>query len=67
MSYKIPQYSTDLIKQLDAQYPNGCIRRGESLEDAHRRAGNREVIENLKICLDRQTKHAKENLINVHS
>lgn len=67
MSYSIPPYSADLIKQLDAQYPDHCIRRGESTEDAHRRAGNREVIENLKANLARQTKQAQEKSINVLS
>ena len=40
----LPTYSTDLVEALEARYPDRCIRRGENLEDAHRLAGARDVI-----------------------
>ena len=48
MSLKaIPTFSTDLIKELDEKFPPRCIGSKESLEDAHRYAGKRELIETL--------------------
>jgi hypothetical protein len=44
---RIPPRSYDLIRLLDRQVPAEGIKRGESLEDAHRRAGAREVITQL--------------------
>lgn len=41
---KLPTYSTDLIDELARLYPERCIRRGESLEEAHRYAGKRELV-----------------------
>lgn len=40
-------YSFDLIEALDRAYPKRCIQPGESLEDAHRYAGKRELIDEL--------------------
>jgi len=45
---RAPLIEDDLIKWLDAAYPDRCIRKGESVEDAHRRAGARDVIERLQ-------------------
>lgn len=42
-----PLYSDDLIEWLDKQYPPRCIQKGESLEDAHRYAGRRDLIDEL--------------------
>ena len=44
---RLPTNSFDLIRLIDRQNPPEGIRRGESLEDAHRRAGAREVIDQL--------------------
>ena len=44
---RIPLLATDLIKQLDAAFPAKCIGPTESLRDADRYAGKREVIEFL--------------------
>jgi hypothetical protein len=43
----LPAYSDDLINFLDRMYPHECIKSGESLESAHRRAGARELIDFL--------------------
>jgi hypothetical protein len=42
-----PKLATDLVKELDAIYPSTCIRLGQSVEDAHRYAGKRELIDEL--------------------
>ena len=44
---KLPASSYELIRFLDKSVPAEGIRRGESLEDAHRRAGNREIVDQL--------------------
>jgi hypothetical protein len=44
---KLPPDSSDLVAQLDAAFPPECIRKGQSLEDAHRYAGKRELVEFL--------------------
>ena len=43
----IPRDSHTLIKMLDAMVTHRCISSGETLENAHRRAGGREVIDFL--------------------
>ena len=43
----IPLYSDDLIKQLDAAFPAKCIGPQDRMEDAHRYAGKREIVELL--------------------
>lgn len=37
----------DLVLALDRTYPHECIRPGEKLEEAHRRAGKRELVDEL--------------------
>lgn len=37
----------ELIESLDAAYPHHTILKGQSLEDAHRYAGRRDVIDEL--------------------
>ena len=54
----LPASASDLIDALDAAYPPSCIRRGESPEDAHRRAGARELVERLKEL--RETTRSRE-------
>lgn len=34
-----------LIEHLNKKYPDKCIRHNESVETAHRKAGNREVVD----------------------
>jgi hypothetical protein len=43
----IPLYSDDLIKQLDAAFPPKCIGVQDRMEEAHRYAGKRELVELL--------------------
>lgn len=43
----LPTHSYELIRLLDKQVPAEGIKRGESVEDAHRRAGAREVVQQL--------------------
>ena len=43
----LPPLSAALIEELDAQNPARCIKPGESVEDAHRYAGRRALIEEL--------------------
>jgi hypothetical protein len=45
---KLPANSLDLIKELDDLFPPKCIGIGEKLDDAHRYAGKRDVIEFLQ-------------------
>ena len=51
----IPTFSTDLIKALDESFPAECIKPGQSLEDAHRYAGKRELVETLLHKLKKQS------------
>lgn len=43
----LPLYATDLVEELNKLFPPVCIRPGQSLEDAHRYAGKRELVEFL--------------------
>ena len=45
--YGLPANVLDLVKHLDERYPDRCLRPGESLEDAHRAAGARAVVDYL--------------------
>jgi hypothetical protein len=45
--YGLPHRSEDLIEHLDSRYPNRCIAPNASIEQAHREAGNREVVDYL--------------------
>ena len=45
--YGLPHSVGDLIDHLDTRYPNRCIQPNASVEQAHREAGNREVVEYL--------------------
>lgn len=61
----IPAYSTDLIKELDKLYPPRCVRPGETLEEAHRYAGKRDVVEHLKHLVEATHKKAMEGKVRV--
>lgn len=39
-----------LIEHLDVAFPHTCIAKGQSLEDAHRYAGQRELIDLLVLA-----------------
>lgn len=43
----MPSTSYELIDWLSEQYPARSIRKGQTLEDAHRDAGARELVERL--------------------
>jgi hypothetical protein len=47
-----------LLDELDKTYPAKCIAQGESLEDAHRYAGRRALIDQL---LERRLLDEKRN------
>jgi hypothetical protein len=44
---RLPAYAADLVRALDAAYPHKCIAKEETLRDADRYAGKREVVEFL--------------------
>lgn len=44
---KFPIYSADLIQVLDEEYPQRCVGRSETIEEAQRYAGKRELIDEL--------------------
>lgn len=60
MAYKIPDLSVELIKQLDKDYPHRCIKHDQSLEAAHRYAGQRDLIDNLLNHLKRASERPGE-------
>lgn len=63
---RIPVYSSDLIAELDAAVPPRCIGPNESLEAAHRYAGQRQLIEHLLHRLQTTvSSDPSEPLINV--
>jgi len=43
----LPALSTSLIEELDLLFPPRCIRLNETLEQAHREAGKRELVDFL--------------------
>jgi hypothetical protein len=45
----------ELLEVLDTLFPERCIRPGMSLEEAHREAGTRQVVEKLKAAYDEYT------------
>lgn len=49
----LPATARDLVEALDAEFPPRCIRPVESLADAHRYAGKRELVDYLKSLLQR--------------
>lgn len=55
----LPRDTVTLIGWLDQAYPRRCIARGETLESAHRYAGQRELVDQLVSWLD-ETLHPKK-------
>lgn len=45
--YSLPENVVDLVEHLDNKFPNRCIHRNETFEDAQRLAGARDVINYL--------------------
>lgn len=43
----ITMKATALIEILHEKFPNRCIQKGETLEDAHRYAGQRQLVDIL--------------------
>lgn len=58
----LPARSVDLLEALDAMYPPSPIKRGESVEDAHRRAGRRELIDELLALRDATGRRIERSL-----
>lgn len=50
----LPLDSQELVERLDKLFPARCIQPGESLEDAHRYAGKRDLVEALLYIAARQ-------------
>lgn len=44
--------AVDLVRELAKSIPDRCIRKGESLDDAHRYAGQRDLVNNLLLRLE---------------
>ncbi len=44
---RLPVYATQLVEELNKDFPARCIAPGQTLEDAHRYAGKRELVEGL--------------------
>lgn len=47
-----PLHATELLKQLQTEFPPRCIKPEESLEDAHRYAGKVELVAYLQTWLN---------------
>ena len=45
--YGLPNTVPELVEHLDLRYPNRCVSPNMPIEQAHREAGNREVVEYL--------------------
>lgn len=45
--FEIPLNTLEFIDLIDRAYPQRCMSRGESLEDHHRYAGMRELIDEM--------------------
>lgn len=43
----LPHTTIELLELLNTRFPARCIKPGESLEEAHRYAGKRELIDTL--------------------
>ena len=48
MKNSIPTDTRTLIDELDEMFPPRCIAKGEAPEDAHRYAGQRDLVEYLR-------------------
>jgi len=54
----LPHDTGTLVDYLNELFPPRCIRKGESLEDAHRYAGKRELIEYVMMRYTEETSNA---------
>jgi hypothetical protein len=60
---EIPLFSEELIKLLDEMFPHRCPDLGQSLEEIHRYAGKREIVDMLVFSLkNQQSRQVKETL-----
>lgn len=57
---KLPLYASVLVEELNALFPARCIGPGQSLEDAHRYAGKRELVEFLQSVAHRTDENVFE-------
>jgi hypothetical protein len=48
----------ELVARLDKEYPHKCVARGESIEDANRYAGTRELIDELVNAIEEEDEEA---------
>ena len=46
--HALPESVDELVDYLDAIYPDACVSPGETLVDASRRAGARDVVQHLR-------------------
>ena len=58
---EIPRDSYDLIKLLDRSTPHLCIGVNESLEDAHRYAGQRQFVDDLLAWMEDEETAKRED------
>lgn len=49
---QLPQFAADLVRELDKSTPARCMGANESLTDAHRYAGKRELVDSLLLRLE---------------
>ena len=49
---QLPMLAVDLVRELAKTTPERCIRKGESIEDAHRYAGQRDLVNILLLRLE---------------
>lgn len=49
----------ELVEVLNLHYPPKCIQPGETLEDAHRYAGKRELVDFLITILKREERNSE--------
>ena len=63
---QIPANTVDLLALLEEEYPARCIRPDETLAQANRYAGARELIDNISVRLKQQIEQEMESK-DVHS
>lgn len=57
--------ATELVAWLDSQNPPRCINTDESITDAHRRAGARDLIDNLINRMEREQNASRPTEIQI--
>lgn len=63
----LPLHAEDLVDALDALYPPRCIGPGQSVEQAHRYAGAREIVDFLLMLKDRASTDRMKGTIHVQT